>query len=535
MQTAAQQERKQNDLFSGSFGAVTIFILTALGLFFRFSNLGQKIYLPDEALTRFRISGYSGQEFAKDLLRGREITVRDIQKYQHIHPERSALRTIASILIERPKEPALYFVLARLWAGLFGDSITALRCLSALISLFTIPSLYWLCRELFESRRIASMAIALTSVSLFHVLYAREAHPYSLLVLTTVLSSAALLRAMRLTTGRSWAVYALTLFAGIYAHTLFAVVLIAHGIYAAILKKAALEKVSPHVVESIAALAALLPWGVLMLIGLLRLQDSTGWITAAEAGPLDRLNHWTVLFSSVSIDTGGAVVLNTKYGPGSSWIYLLQLLVLVLIGYSFYFLYHKTSARIWLFVFTLSGTSVIGFKFSDSTLGWQEPGQPQFLSSYYLAILLSVAYLLATQIVSPKIIKRIVWQTITVILIASGVASCALSSWAATWWNKDAAYGSPRVTRLINQSTRPLLIATADRRSIINVFILSNVLDPRVRIRLIADSNEATIPDDLTDAFLINPPERLRQRFERSNYLIEDVYGSELWRLTKKP
>src|ERR1043166_3204623 len=176
MQTAAQQERKQNDLFSGSFGAVTIFILTALGLFFRFSNLGQKIYLPDEALTRFRISGYSGQEFAKDLLRGREITVRDIQKYQHIHPERSALRTIASILIERPKEPALYFVLARLWAGLFGDSITALRCLSALISLFTIPSLYWLCRELFESRRIASMAIALMSVSLFHVLYRSEEH-----------------------------------------------------------------------------------------------------------------------------------------------------------------------------------------------------------------------------------------------------------------------------------------------------------------------------------------------------------------------
>jgi uncharacterized membrane protein len=535
MSLLAQHEQKQNHFFSRFLAAAVIAVLLALGLFFRFVNLDKKIYLLDEMLTSFRISGYSAKELSEDLLGGREITVQDIQKYQRINPERSLLHTIGSLAIEDPKQPPLYFILARVWAELFGDSIRAIRSLSAFISLFVIPSLYWLCRELFESRRIASLAIALMSVSLFHVLYAQEARPYSLLILTTVLSSAALLRAMRLTTGRSWAFYTLTLFAGIYAHTLFAVVLVAHGIYAAILKKVALEKFFPYLVASLAAVAAFLPWSLLMLFGLLRLQDVTGWITATEAVHLDRLNRWTVVFSSVSIDTAGALVLNTKYGLDNSWIRLIRLPVLVLIGYSLYFLYHKSSTRIWLFVFTLSGTSVIGLIFSDLTLGWQTSGHPQFLSSYYLAILLSVAYLLATQIVSPKVSKRRVWQTITVILIASGVASCALRSRAATWWNKDAAYGSPQVARLINQSTHPLLIATSDSRSIINVFLLSNVLDPRVRILLIADSNELKIRDDFTDVFLLNPNERLRQRLERGDYRIEATHVSELWRLAKKP
>ena len=235
-----------------------------------------------------------------------------------------------------------------------------------------------------------------------------------------------------------------------------------------------------------------------------------------------------------SIDTAGAVVLNAKSGLDHSWMRLIRLPVLVLIGYSLYFLYHKSSARIWLFVFILSGISVLGLIFSDLTLGWQTSGHPQFLSSYYLAVLLSVAHLLATQIASPKVSKRRVWQIITVILIASGVAACALNSWAATWLNKEA-YGSPQVARLINQSTRPILIATPDRRSIINLFLLNNVLDPRVRIRLVVDPDELKISDDFTDVFLIYPPEGLRQIFERGHYRLEAVYDSELWRLTKKP
>src|SRR5437899_1410529 len=144
MPPLAQHGQKQNHFSPLTGSGALITLLLALGLFFRFANLDKKVYWLDEILTSFRLSGYSAQELRNDLLGRREITVQDIQKYQHIHPERSLLHTIGSLAVEDPKQPPLYFILARLWAELFGDSIRAIRSLSALISLFVFPGLYWL-------------------------------------------------------------------------------------------------------------------------------------------------------------------------------------------------------------------------------------------------------------------------------------------------------------------------------------------------------------------------------------------------------
>src|SRR5712692_8993117 len=116
MPSLTQHEQKQSHFFSPLLAGAIIALLLALGLFFRFVNLDTKFYLLDEMLTSFRISGYSAEELKEDLLGGRQITVQDIQKYQHIHPERSLLHTIGSLAVEDPKQPPLYFILARLWA-----------------------------------------------------------------------------------------------------------------------------------------------------------------------------------------------------------------------------------------------------------------------------------------------------------------------------------------------------------------------------------------------------------------------------------
>src|SRR6266852_5284294 len=152
---------RQTYFFSPPSSAVLITAVLAVGLFFRFANLDKKIYWLDEIGTSFRIAGYSTKERKADFVPGREITVQDIQKYQRIHPERGLLNVIGSLAREEPQHPPLYFVLARLWANIFGDSSRAIRALSVFLSLLVIPSLYWLCRELFDSPSIASMSIML--------------------------------------------------------------------------------------------------------------------------------------------------------------------------------------------------------------------------------------------------------------------------------------------------------------------------------------------------------------------------------------
>src|SRR5262249_17257166 len=143
---------------------------------------------------------------------------------------------------------------------------------------------------------------------------------------------------------------------------------------------------------------------------------------------------------------------------------------------------------------------------------------------------LSVAYLLSVKMLSPDLSQQRLWKAITVITIVSGVVSCAIISQAETWWNKG--FSSPQLARVINRYDRPLLIAPLD--TFVDLLSLTKLLDPKVRIRMAADPKELIIPDGFSDVFLIGS-ERNRQWLERSNYRIEAVYASELWRITKKP
>ena len=524
----AQQGQKQNHLFSLPVSGLLIAIL-ALGVFFRFANLDKKIYWLDEFITSLRISGYSAAELTQDLFHGGEVTAGDIQKYQHIRSERSLLDVIGSLVLQK-REPPLYYVLARLWAELFGDSIAAIRALSAFLSVLAIASLYWLSRELFGSLRITWMAIAFTAISPFHVLYAQEARPYSLWLLMTVISCATLLATIRLGKAWSWGLYALTLVAGIQTHFFFGLVLLGHVIYLLSLKTNTFKKSSPYLAAGVAALVVYCVVGVLS--GFSEGQITAGWFGATALGPLDRLKRWTVVFSSGFIDTGGVDVLKANYGFDSSWIHLIRLPVLFLIAYSFYFMYLHAPQRIWLFVLALTGATVIPLILADLTLGWQVSAHPRYLTPYYLGALLCVAYLLAVKIGSPDVSQQRIWRLVAILIVSSGIVSCAISLPAETWWNKEGS--NPQIARIINQATRPVLIA-AEGGSFVNAFSLIRLLAPDVRIRLIAHSNRLEIPDDSSNVFLISPTERVRQRLERTGYRIEAVNDSDLQRVKRMP
>lgn len=49
-----------------------------LGLFFRFVNLGEKVYWHDETLTSLRIFGYTKTELVEEAFTGKIITVDEL-------------------------------------------------------------------------------------------------------------------------------------------------------------------------------------------------------------------------------------------------------------------------------------------------------------------------------------------------------------------------------------------------------------------------------------------------------------------------
>jgi uncharacterized membrane protein len=83
--------------------------------------------------------------------------------------------------------PPLYFVLAWLWAKVFGTSEAGLRSLSALLGTLAIPITYLCGREL-VSRAAGLVAAALATVSPFMIWYSQEARSYMLFTVLCGLS-----------------------------------------------------------------------------------------------------------------------------------------------------------------------------------------------------------------------------------------------------------------------------------------------------------------------------------------------------------
>jgi mannosyltransferase len=107
---------------------------------------------------------------------------------------RLPLRQIPSFL-KRDGAPPLYYVLLHFWMGWFGTSDEAVRSLSGLIGVVTVPFAY-LAGTRLGGRTPGWAAFLLVTTSPFAIRYDTEARMYSLIVLLTVLGFLALDRSI---------------------------------------------------------------------------------------------------------------------------------------------------------------------------------------------------------------------------------------------------------------------------------------------------------------------------------------------------
>jgi mannosyltransferase len=87
--------------------------------------------------------------------------------------------------LRRDGHPPLYYVLLHGWMNVFGDSDLAVRSLSAVASLLSLPFVWIIARER-RNRAAAAWAVALCAVLPFNTRYATEARMYALLMLLIV-------------------------------------------------------------------------------------------------------------------------------------------------------------------------------------------------------------------------------------------------------------------------------------------------------------------------------------------------------------
>lgn len=118
----------------------------------------------------------------------------------------------------RAADMTAYYTLAKLWT-IFGTSEFAMRSLSAVVSVATVPVVAELGRRLY-SRKAGILAAAMFAVHVFVIHFAQEARTYPLVMFFVALGWLQLTNVVREPSRRNWFLFSLLALAQVYAHFL---------------------------------------------------------------------------------------------------------------------------------------------------------------------------------------------------------------------------------------------------------------------------------------------------------------------------
>ncbi|GAB4229151.1 MAG: hypothetical protein Kow00121_58060 [Elainellaceae cyanobacterium] len=499
-----------------------VVLLMICGICLRFINLDHKVYWYDETFTSLRSAGYSEAEVVQHFAQSSVVSLAELQAFQHPVANRGLSDTLNSLAIEDTQHPPLYYMLAHVWMRKVGSSTTAMRLLPALLSLLTFPAMYWLCWELAEAwpnlrsakfrAQVGWIGTGLLAVSPFHLLYAQESRQYSLWSATCLLTTAALLQAIRRRTTLSWIIYALALTTSLYTFLFSVLMAIAHGIYLLLLPKIRLTKtLAAYLLASCAAWSAFSPWAWQVWSRLDQAQKVTGW--TAKPQPIVNLAvSWASLLGRLFYDCGDQV-----------WHRGIQVGFLVVMGIAFYDLCRRTPFSVWGVIVTLTGVPALALILPDLILGGLRSTFPRYLIPALLGIQVAVAYWLAMRLGDGiRIGKPQQWRWLVLTVFSAGLVSGLTIISAPIWWSKTLNQELPTIAAVINQADRPLVLSDAETGDLLALSHqlhgdVKLLIRPRCYTCTIKSAEEinpdlSQIPDGYSHVFLFHPRSSLQWR-----------------------
>jgi uncharacterized membrane protein len=517
-----------------------LIIVIVIGIAFRFVALDGKIYWHDEVYTTLRAAGYTGEEFAHEFYQNRMVSPIDLLKYQQLKPGSTPLDTLNSIATEDPQHSPFYFLLARVGMFLFGHSIITSRFLPVLISLISLPFMYLLAWELFQSPQTALLATAFLALSPFDILFAQTARQYSLFTLLVIASGYALLKAIRWRHPLFWAGYSLACIFGLYTHVLFGLTMMGHGAYILLLSMESSRSFGKRkrfpfyqlLLEFLGAIViailAFSPWLIILINNLQRVMDVTNW-SSYPTSLLNLSKFWILSFTSVLVDI--------NFDFNSIQMYLLRLPFVILIVVALFQISQETNRKTRLFIWTSILVPFFMLALPDVLLGGGRSGVTRFLISCFPGVQLSIAYLFSTHIKNNKnslIDGEIFWRSLLAIVFTFSLISISMSANSQSWWHQIPSSENPQIVQQLNKNKSATLIVDrgSDYTNLGNIISLSYELNPDIKLMMVNSEPNLLLLPIGPKVFVLNPSEELRQIIKNENYQLEKVdQQSQLWEL----
>jgi uncharacterized membrane protein len=500
-----------------------LIIAFALGLFFRLSGLGNKIYSHDEAYTSLRVAGYTGGEVFTNLADGKDKTREDIQKYLRPDKNKNIVDTLSIIAWYEPHENPLFFLLAHYWMRLVGYTPGAMRGLAALFGLLSIPGMYWLSRELFKSSSTALLSTALFVISPFHILFAQDARPYSLLSLCILISSASFLRAIRKVNALSWGIYSLTLILGVYSQLLFVLVVIAHGVYFLGAHFKHYKLFGSFLLSSASAVLAYTPWLYFVVTRWKMVSSKMDWVNFRI--PWYRyIQRWMLIFSSPLIDL--------DFKSGNLIPYILRALLLSLVACAFLFLLLHASKQEWLLILSIYVITTGAIIVPDLLQGGIRSIGGRYFVPTNITTILVMGYFLANRLSLSSFKAHKKWRLLISIVIVSALSSNINSMQAETWWNKELGRVRTEFVHEINKDRSLLIISGYHPTNLGDILLLSFEADSDMRFRLYEEPVDIKIAGNYDYIYWFpSSVEEVWEISEKESLQVREVLNGTLWQI----
>jgi uncharacterized membrane protein len=172
----------------------------------------------------------------------------------------------------------------------------------------------------------------------------------------------------------------------------------------------------------------------------------------------------------------------------------LAAIVALLVAAAVNSLVRNTSVRVWAFIASLLAVTSLPLLLHDIFFGGDLVYQMRYFTPFYIGAELAVAAFLCRGLfdATSRGNARFLFATIAIAVVGGGILSCAISSEAQTWVNKDYEENR-RVASIVNAAHDPVVVSDFRPSRIVS---LSYYLDPAVKLRLNlqCDQCEANVP-----------------------------------------
>ena len=524
--------------------------LVLFGVCLRLYGLEQKIVWHDEVATRVLAAGATMAAQMQGLYNSQVVAVSQVLQYQQVQQATSVLSLIGDLARHDPQHPPLYYLLAKVWVDLWGDSVYVLRTLSVLFSALSLPAMYWLLRELKASRRAAALALLLMCVSPLFILYGQEAREYALWSLALLSSSAALLRALRLSVGpasaarRAWLLYGCCLLVAVYTSLSTLSLILVQVLYVACVTRLQWTRALYGFIVSLSTVGLLfLPWALNLLRNFDAFSASMAWssvIVIPRTAVLRILSlnvtrnvfdFWPDVVQDQWLPITASVACTTAVVCAAVWVLR----------------YARRETRLYLVLLLVLPTSLL--LVPDLLFGGIRSSNARYLMPVWLGVIAVLAIALDQALIRVSVasvservrsrngvLKVLVWLSVLCIVVLAMATNIRHARQQAPW-TKSLSISLPEVAQIMNQSARPLLVGNQERHHPGNLFALANILKPEAKLQLmpIAQESTWTLPAHQGAVYLYSPTDQFRHALEKNNQVktrlvYEDLF-LQLWKV----